>query len=286
MNFNRFFPIAPVAIVFLGLSGCNSIPDTTETRLEAQTRQQIDITGAATPYPAMERLAAAYEAQTQQMQVNFLPPNQSSGGILGVQEGMVDIGTVTRQPKPEENEPPLQYREIAKDALLVATHPSVEGVSDLSTEQLQAIYSGAATNWQEFGGPDAEIIVLDRAEDESAKRLLRQYYLGPELLSSPEAIVLRHEIDLVAAVQNTPYSIGAFSLAKAISEELPVNRLSLNGVEPTPENVRRGTYPMARTLGVVYAPNPSKPAQKFLQFSASQPASEVLLESGFVPSGG
>ena len=154
MNFNRFFPIAPVAIVFLGLSGCNSIPDTTETRLEAQTRQQIDITGAATPYPAMERLAAAYEAQTQQTQVNFLPPNQSSGGILGVQEGMVDIGTVTRQPKPEENEPPLQYREIAKDALLVATHPSVEGVSDLSTEQLQAIYSGAATNWQECGGTD------------------------------------------------------------------------------------------------------------------------------------
>jgi phosphate transport system substrate-binding protein len=37
----------------------------------------------------------------------------------------------------------------------------------------------------------------------------------------------------------------------AISHQLPVNRLSLNGVEATPENVETGKYQIVPSIGFV-----------------------------------
>ncbi|NEP11443.1 MAG: phosphate ABC transporter substrate-binding protein [Symploca sp. SIO2C1] len=244
-------------------------------------QQEIKITGAATPYPAMKALAVAYEGKTK---ISFLPSSQSASGIGGVKNELAEIGTVTRKLKPEENDGSLVYREFARDALVVATHSSVEGVTNLATEDLKAIYSGAVTNWQDVGGQNATIVVLDRPEDESAKRLLRQHYLGKELKNAPDAVILRHEKELIATIRDTPYSIGAFSLASALANQLPVNHLRLNGVEPTSENVQLGKYPMVRTLALVWSTTASDSTQKFLDFAFSEAGAKHLLNSGFVPS--
>jgi phosphate transport system substrate-binding protein len=119
----------------------------------------------------------------------------------------------------------------------------------VTTEQLKGIYSGSIKNWQELGGPDAKIVVLDIPK-EVAENLLRKYYLSQDLKISSEAVVLRRESELIAAIQNTPYSIGAFSLAYAISHKLPVNHLSLNGVEPSLENIKNNKYPMIIPIGI------------------------------------
>lgn len=284
MNLRRFSIAVLGAIALVGLPSCTPNANNPPAATQVQTQPEIKITGAATPYPALQILADAYKAKVENLQMVFLPSNQTQGGIVGVQEGLVDLGTVTRPLKPEEENGQLEYREIAKDALLVATHPSVEGVENLTTEQLKAIYSGQVTNWQEVGGPDTEIVLLDRPEDESAKKLLRQHYLGEDLQNSPDAVILRDESDLIATVQSTPSSIGAFSLAYAISHDLPVNRLKINGVEPNPENVRSGQYPMVRTLGIVYKPHPSESISGFLDLASSSEGSQMLLKSGFVPS--
>lgn len=282
MKLNTWFTLALGTSIAM-LVSCT--PNTTNkaTNVE-QAQQEIKITGAGSPYPAMKVLAAAYEAKTENTVITFLPKSQSPGGIAGAKDKLVDLGTVTRTLKPEEDDGSLVYREIAKDGLVVATNPSVVGVTNLQTEQLKAIYSGKVTNWQKLGGPDATIIVLDRHEDESAKKLLRKYYLGSDLKNAPEAVILRHEADLIAAVQSTPYSIGAFSLAYAIANQLPVNRLSLDGVEPTPENIQSGKYTMARRLGIVYPQTPSDNAQTFIDFAFSKEGGNHLLESGFIPS--
>ncbi|MEM1168382.1 MAG: substrate-binding domain-containing protein [Cyanobacteria bacterium P01_H01_bin.35] len=265
-------------------SGSNQTSTTSESsQLDSQEKQTIKIAGAGTPYPAMKLLASAYEKQTSGAKINFLESSQTGGGIAGVKEGLIEIGTATRPPKPEENADKLTHREFAKDALLVATHPDVEGVSNLTTKDLQAIYSGQATNWQQFGGPDATIVVLDRPEDESAKKLLRKYYLGPELENSPNAVVLRSESNLIETIQTTPYSIGAFSLGKTISNNLQVNRLSLNGVAPTPENLRLGKYSMVRNLGIVWYDIPSPTTQAFIDFIFSETGADVLQQAGFAP---
>lgn len=249
MNRNIIFTALTIGTYLTGITGCSTF--NTATQAEVKTKQEIKVNGSGSTYNAIQVLAKAYENKSSGIKINFLPKSQSSAGIIGVKKGIVEIGTVSRKLKAKEDDGSIVYREVAKDALVVATHPSVKGVTNLKTSQLKAIYSGKVTNWQKFGGPDAKIVLLDRPEDESGKRLLRQYYLGKELKNSPAAVIMRQEPELINAVQNTPYSIGAFSLAYAISNKLPVNRLSLNSVEPTPANVEAGKYKMVRHIGVV-----------------------------------
>ncbi|MEM6254074.1 MAG: substrate-binding domain-containing protein [Cyanobacteria bacterium P01_D01_bin.156] len=288
--------IGILAGLMLTSAGCSSTANTAAIKGTQGTITQnptpdniqaapiIRLVGASTPYPAMQLLSNTYELKANNIQIAFLDSSQSSGGIAAVKSGLAEIGTVTRPPKPEESSRDLSYREIAKDALLVAVHQSVKGINDLTTQDLKAIYSGQVTNWKVFGGPDAEIIVLDRAEDTSAKRLLRKHYLGDSLKNSPNSILLRREADLVEALQNTPHSIGVVSLAKTTSENLSVNIITLDGIAPNAENLKSNRYVMHRTLGIVWYGTPSNTSQEFIDFILSETSSNILSQSGFVPS--
>ena len=277
------------ATTLWGLSGCNNPPpvsegtDSATETAASKADAQITIAGSGTPMSPLKIVATAYESQATAASINFLPSSQASAGIAGVKDGQLQIGTVSRQPKPEEAAEGLEYREFAKDALLVATHPSVEGVTNLTSDDLKAIYSGQTTNWAALGGPDAEIVVLDRPEDESAKQLLRTHYLGDELPNAASAVVLRKESELIAAIQNTSYSIGAFSLAQAVTNDLPVNRISLNSVAPSSETIENGTYPMVRSLGIVWFGALAPETQAFIDYLFSPEGARVLTESGLAP---
>ena len=253
----------------------------------AHTSQSIERTltviGASTPYPALELLAETYKQEVDNTEIIFLDSSQSDGGIEAVKEGLAAIGTVTRSPKLEEADEQLTHRAFARDGILVGTHPSVTGVSNLTTQNLQDIYSGKVTNWNELGGPDADVVVLDRAEDTSAKRLLREYYLGDDLANAPNAILLNRERDVIDTLQTMPYSIGTLSLAKATAQSLPINHMSLDGIEPSPQDIASGKYGMHRTLGIVWYGTPSKASQGFVDFVFSESGSRILEKAGFVP---
>lgn len=281
MKRNLLFTITFGMTALLGTTSCTS---KTTTQAEVKTQQEIKLGGSSSAYEALKILADSYAAQNKSVKLIFLPKGQSVGGIAGVKKGLVNVAGVSRKLKPEEDDGSAIYKELTTDGLVVATHESVKGVSNLQVSQLKAIYSGAVTNWQELGGPNAEIVVLDRPEDESAKKLLRKHYLGQKLKNGPKTVIMRFEPDLINALQNTPYSIGAFSLAHTISNKLPVNCLSLNNIEPSPENIKSGKYQMVRNIGVVRGEKPSEVTQKFLDFVFSEKGVKVLNNSGFVAS--
>ncbi|MGB7377897.1 MAG: substrate-binding domain-containing protein [Rivularia sp. (in: cyanobacteria)] len=281
MKQNLLFTVAFGITALLGTTSCTS---NSTTIAEVKTQQEIKVSGSSSTHTAIKIVGDAYAAQNKNVKLTFLPKGQSEGGIAGVNRGLADIAGVSRKLKPEEEYNYLIYKELAKDGLVVATHESVKGISNLTTQQLKAIYSGAVTNWQELGGPNEEIVVLDRPEDESGKRLLREHYLGKELKNASKAAIMRYEPELINALQNTPYSIGTFSLAYTISNKLPVNRLSLNGIEPTPENIKSGKYKMVRSIGVVWRKKPSEATQEYLDFAFSEKGAEILNNSGFVAS--
>ncbi|MGB3511960.1 MAG: substrate-binding domain-containing protein [Microcoleaceae cyanobacterium] len=276
------------AIALVGISSCSTqtttSPTPTPTTVTNNTEDSIvKAGGSSSTVDFLQTLKTAYESTSKTGQITLLEPGQSENAIAGVKQGLIDIGAVSRGLKPEENDEVLNFHEVAKDAIVVATHPSVTGVTDLTTEEIKAIYSGSVNNWKQLGGPDTEILLLDRPEDESAKQLLREHYLGQDLPSSPNGIVLRKEGELIQTLESTPNSIGAFSLAYAISHNLAVNRLQLNGVAATPENLKTGKYPMARTIGILWSKNASEATQAFVNYILSQPGASALEQSGFAP---
>ncbi len=283
-----FFTVAAIAL--LGLSSCSMTstpPGTGSQTAEASSTQNsskglIKIGGSSSAFSLLKTLSSEYESTAKNTKIETLEPGQSESVIAGVKQKLIDIGAIAKTLKPEENDGSLESKEIAHDGLVVATHPSVTGVKDLTTENLKAIYSGSITNWKDLGGPDAQIIVIDRPEDESAKKLLRKHYLGADLQNSPTAVVMRKEGELIQAVTSTPYSIGTFSLANAISNNLAVTRLSLNGIEPTSENIKTQKYPMVRSIALVWHKSPSPATEALMKHILSAPGQAVLEKSGCV----
>ncbi|PMB52044.1 phosphate ABC transporter substrate-binding protein [Fischerella thermalis CCMEE 5201] len=283
MKTKSLFIFAMVAVI-LGLSSCaiNTNATRSNSAINTQAEQEIKIAGSNSVYPALEVLASAYEVKNPTTKVSILTPSSSKAGIAGVKDELLDIGTLSRELQQEEKADKIEYYLLAKDGFLVATHPSVKNIINVTTEQLKGIYSGSIKNWQELGGPDAKIVVLDRPKEEFAEHLLRKYYLGQDLKISSEAVVLRRESELIAAIQNTPYSIGAFSLAYAISHKLPVNHLSLNGVEPSLENIKNNKYPMVIPIGITIKKTPAKSVKEFVNYAMSQAGKEELAKHNFV----
>ncbi|BAY17301.1 phosphate transport system substrate-binding protein [Anabaenopsis circularis NIES-21] len=279
-----------LGLVVLGLCSCNAIKSTTTnnssqttSQNDVQTQPPIKIAGSSSSITVLKVLTEAYQAQNKTAKVEFISHSQSEGAIAALKNDIVDIAGSSHKLKPEEDNGKIQYRELAQDLLVVFTHNSVKGVTNLTTNQLKSIYAGKITNWQELGGPNAQIVVLDRPEDESAKKLLRKYYLGQDKTTT-KAVILNKEGELIDTLQSTPYSIGAFSLAYSAINQLPVNRLKLNGIEPNKDNFTNGKYQMVRHLGVIWHKAPTPTTQKFIDFIFSSEGHKLLQDKNFIPS--
>jgi phosphate transport system substrate-binding protein len=278
-----------IGIILLGLCSCNSVKTTelkdsnpVTSQTDAQGQKLIKIGGSSSTVTVLKLLAKAYESQNKTVKIEFISNSQSEGAIAALNNDIIDIAGSSKQLKPEEDNGKIQYRELAQDLLIVASHNSVKGVNNLSTKQLKAIYKGEIKNWRELGGPNANIVVLDRPEDESAKKLLRKYYLGEDKTTT-KAVILNKEGELIETLQSTPNSIGTFSLAYSLINKLPVNHLSLNGVAPKSQNFTSGKYQMVRHIGILWEKTPSAPTQGFIDFILSKEGEKLLQKNGFVP---
>lgn len=287
-----------MSVLVLGLSSCTTpspTPAGSETaslspnpqaqnspQSSPQTQSPVRIASSSSTLLALTLLQQAYQTKKTTAQVELVTTSQSSGAIATVRNNKADIAFSSHPIKSEEHNGQLQYLEIAQDLLIVATHDSVKGVKNLSTAQLKAIYTGKITHWKDLGGPDAAIVLLDRPEDESAKKLLRKYYLGQDK-TSDRAIVLNKETELIDTLKATPYAIGAFSYAASQLTPSPIQPLHLNSIEPSLQTFVAGKYPMVRHIGIVWRKAAPSEVQQFINFVRSPEGQQVLQTHGFMP---
>ena len=263
--------------IFL-LNSC--VIDRSANETPATADSSITVGGSAEVYAVVELLADAYRSEIGDVKFDFLPPSQTSSGIQGVQNGVLDIGGVSQELTLAELDERLTYLPLVQTPLVLVVHNSVTGVTNVSTQQLQAIYRGDITNWRELGGPDATIALFDYVEDENEKRILRQAYLGEDLAITPEAIVFPEDDELLETAAITDYSLAVVPLEESLAE-LPLTVLSIDGATPFGENLQSGTYPMALMLGIVFSQELSSTTQSFIEFSKSVEAQKVLAESNY-----
>ena len=262
-------------VSLFALAACSAPPQESVTRT-----QRVRVSGSGTALPVVHVLTDEYAANNPDVEFVYLPGLHSSGGIRGVANGDLEIGAVSRPLSEEEQAMGLTYQHLSDDGLVIAVHPGT-GIDKLTSEQVREIYRGVYDNWSELGGEDVPIVILDRNEEESAKVILRQYVLGPDLEVTPKAVNLFYEPDMVEAVQNTPGAIGYFSLGFGISEQIDVTCLALDGVKPSVETVDDGAYKVIRPLGVVVSPQSDDEIVAFLEWTQSDEALDLIESRGF-----
>ena len=206
-------------------------------------------------------------------------PTGSGSGIKAVQEGRCDIGLSSRDLKAEEKESGLSGTVLAYDGIAIIVNPE-NPVSDLSVETIAKIYTGEITNWSEVGGNDVEIVLIGREAGSGTRD-------GFESITDTEdACQYRQELtstgDVITTVSQNPGAIGYASVA---SVKDTVKAVSVDGVAPTEESIKDGSYVVQRPFVLVTKTGTdlSEAAQKFFDYITSADANEIIAGAGVVP---
>lgn len=203
----------------------------------------------------------------------------SSAGIEAVTAGSVDIGNSSRALKEEEKAAGVVENVVAIDGIAVVVDPA-NTVKDLTKDQLIAIYTGETKNWSELGGEDAPIVVIGREAGSGTRGAFE------ELVGVEDACAYASELDstgaVIAKVASTPGAIGYASL-DAIDDT--VTAVALEGVEPTVENIKAGSYFLSRpfvmaTKGEISEQNET--VQALFDYLASDEGKAVISGVGLI----
>ena len=208
-------------------------------------------------------------------------PTGSGAGIEAVSNGSCDIGLASRALTDEEKAGGLTETIVALDGIAVIVNAE-NSVTDLTLEQIAQIYTGAVTDWSEFGSDAGTIAVIGR-ESGSGTRDGFESITGTE-----DQCVLNQELSstgaVIEAVRTTPGAIGYASLS-AVEGQDGITVLTVEGVAPSEETVLDGTYKIQRPF--VFATRTdealSEAAQAFFDFATSTDANDLIAGAGAVP---
>ena len=168
-------------------------------------------------------------------------------------------------------------------------------VTGLTVEQIQGIYTGSITNWSQVGGKNQKIRPFQRAENSGSQTSLQRLMAGLPLMEPEEEDRIAGMggiIREVASYRNYKNAIG-FSFRYYATEMVrngEIRLLALNGVEPTKETIRDGSYPIASefyavTAGPIGAPAPQEwngYLKGFLDWILSEQGQRIVEETGYV----
>ncbi len=261
-NYIKVLALAGMAILTMGtLAGCGSknaetqAPDTkteavttsgtttVETTAKEDTASNLKGSISMVGSTSMEKFATAlsevfmekYPSVT--VQAEFVG---SGAGIEAVTNGSADIGNSSRNLKDEEKAKGVAENIVAIDGIAVVSDPA-NTVDNLTKDQLINIYNGTTTNWKELGGADQPIVVIGREAGSGTRTAFE------ELLKLEDACKYSNELDSTGAVMakaaSTPGSIGYVSLDVL---DDTVKTMKLESIEPTPENIKAGSYFLSR----------------------------------------
>lgn len=268
-----------VLLACAGLHGCGGGETYGSERSELAGK--LTITGSSTCAPLVSEMAKRFESLHPGLRID-VQTGGSSRGIADAQSGMADIGMVSRSLA--QDELGLQDYPFARDGVCMIVHGD-NPIGDLSREQVQGIYRGEFQNWREVGGPDAEITVVNKAEGRATLKVFLDY-MG---LSSQEVeadIVIAENEQGVKTIAGNPHAIGYVSIGSATANfelGVPIRLLPLNGIRATAEAVADGSFPMARPLLMVTAPQPNARAQAFLEYARSSAVHDLMKDYSLVP---
>jgi phosphate transport system substrate-binding protein len=111
---------------------------------------KITVAGSSSVTPAMEALKEAYIALNPNVTIE-IQTSDSTTGMTSTVEGVCDIGMASRELKESELSAGLKATVIAKDGIAVIVNND-SAVSELTSEQVKDIYTGAITDWSAING--------------------------------------------------------------------------------------------------------------------------------------
>lgn len=274
----KIIAVTAAAIMLAGaVAGCGKTETNTVNEGNNKTAT-VATDGSTSMEKVIGYLSEAYMGEHGDVKVTYNPTG-SGAGIQAVSEGRCDIGLSSRDLTDEEIASGLEATIVAIDGIAVIVNPE-NPVSNLSVDEIAAIYTGEITNWSEVGGNDNPIICIGREAASGTRD-------GFETVTdTKDSCVYAQELtstgDVVQTVAGNPNAIGYASVA-SVSDK--VKAVMVDNVEPTDSAIQSGEYKLQRDFILVTKKDGqlSPAAQAFFDYAVSPEADSMITEAGAVP---
>ena len=244
------------------------------------------IDGAAALYPIFSGFVnAVYPADS----VHFdgedftsdsaLQYSNTRGAYKGIVDGTVDIAICVAPSEEQlayaaEQGVELEFTPIGREAFVFLVNRD-NPVDGLTTEQLRGIYAGQYRNWSEVGGDNTHIAVLQRNAGSGSQSALLNF-MGDTPVKTDYFTFLGRSIGFSFR----------FYVEGMVGKDSPaggVKLLALDGVYPSTENIRNGSYPIINELYAVTRKGEKNPnVQAFVDWMLSEEGQAIVEGSGYV----
>ncbi|HPJ01150.1 MAG TPA: phosphate ABC transporter substrate-binding protein PstS [Enterococcus sp.] len=262
--------LLPIIGLSLLMTGCAKWIDRGES---------VTAVGSSALQPLVETVAEIYQTEHPGKFIN-VQGGGSGTGLSQVQSGAVDIGNsdLFAEEKKGIDAEALVDHKVAAVGITPIVNKGI-GVSDISLENLKKIFLGEITNWKEVGGKDQEIVLLNRAAGSGTRGTFEKWVLDGETAKRAQEQDSSGMVRQIIA--DTPGAISYVAFSYVTDD---VATLSIDGIEPTDENVTTNSWIIWSYEHMYTKGEPTALTKEFLDYILSEEVQmNVVGELGYIP---
>jgi phosphate transport system substrate-binding protein len=246
-----------------------------------------DLSGKLTLFVAgrelgvFEKASVKFEKQFPKVRVRFADA-EGAKPLAALDDRTADVAVIGRALTPEEKD--YTGTIVGWEGIAVMVN-AANRVMDINMAQIGDIFSGKAKTWDEVGGLEAKITIINREEGKGVRPYFEEQLKLQGKMVNGKGIVEpdKEAVRVVSGSMNAVTFINLGTGLSNVNAGVPVRLLSISKVEPEPANVSDGKYPLRRPILMVTKGAPSPVAKAFIDMMLGKDGQKTLLEEEFVP---
>ncbi len=259
----------------------------------------LTVKGSDTMVLLAQRWAEKYMEQHPEVAIQ-VTGGGSGTGIAALLNKTTDIANSSRQIKAaEENNAreagiDVEETKVAMDALSIVVHKE-NPISDLTMNQVKAIYTGAVNNWKDLGGPNQAIVRYSRESNSGTYVFLKEHVLGNHDYAA-DCQNMPGTAAVATAVAKDPASIGFGGVAYFVTQpDVKIIKIKKDKDSPAISPVAAdsksidfsvvysGSYPIARYLYCYTAGKPKGALGAYMDWIIGPDGQKIAEDLGYIP---
>jgi phosphate transport system substrate-binding protein len=234
---------------------------------------QITAVGSTALLPLVKQSATDYSTKHADVKIS-VSGGGSYVGIAQASSGAADMGDSDVVAPGNAG---LVDHKVAVVGFAIASNPA-NGVSNLTPKQIRDIFAGRVTNWNQVGGKDQQIVVINRPRTSGTRAVFTATIMGVSKISET-GLTEDSSGAVTTMVATTPGAVTY--VARGYTKDKPVTVVKVNGVGPTDEAIQTGKYPIW-SYEHIFTKGKAKPeVEEFINFIATN--TEALAKLGYIP---
>jgi len=252
--------------------------------------------GATALYPVYASFAKAVypEREEYEAPMGLVLCTTTGGAYDNLLKGEADIifcaaPSDSQRKRFYENGINLRLVSIGREAFVFFVNKN-NTIDNLTTKNIQDIYSGKIKNWKELSGPNQRIRAFQRPENSGSQTMLEKVMGNIPIMEPRRENVsggMGDIINQVAVYRNFSNAIGYsflfYSTEMVKNDEIKL--LSLEGIYPSRETIQDGSYPFSDSFYAIYNDTDDKNSniELFIEWMLSSQGQELISKTGYIP---